>query len=158
MLTVWRIVTQRFAETAFSGEGARLYGGRWNPKGVAMVYTAHTQSLAILEMLVQDSPLRARYVMIPARIPERLIQSIEMADLPRDWRDVSARVELQRIGAAWCADQSSAVLAVPSAVVPAESNYLVNPGHPEFDSILIGTREQWLTDQRLLRRAATNDI
>lgn len=70
MLTIWRAVTQRYADTAFSGEGARPYDGRWNSKGVAMVYTAQTQSLALLEKLVQDPPLRAHYVMIPARFPK----------------------------------------------------------------------------------------
>ncbi|AFT90069.1 RES family NAD+ phosphorylase [Paraburkholderia phenoliruptrix] len=155
MLTVWRVVTERYADTAFSGEGARLYGGRWNPKGVAMVYTAHTQSLALLEMLVQDSPLRAHYVMIPARFPERIVERIDPAGLPADWRDISARGELQQVGATWSQTGTSAVLAVPSAVVPAESNYLINPHHADFVHVEIGAREEWLTDPRLLRRAAT---
>ena len=72
MRTVWRLVTARFADTAFSGDGARLYGGRWNRKGVPLVYAAGSQSLAMLEMLVQDEPLRARYVMIRVRIPEQV--------------------------------------------------------------------------------------
>lgn len=141
MLTVWRVVTERYADTAFSGEGARLYGGRWNPKGVAMVYTAHTQSLALLEMLVQDSPLRAHYVMIPA-------------SLPADWREITARGELQQLGATWPQMRTSAVLAVPSAVVPAETNYLLNPDHTDFVHVGIGAHEELLTDPRLLRRAA----
>ena len=66
---LWRLVTPRFARTAFSGEGARLYGGRWNRKGVPMVYTAGSLSLAVLEMLVQDEPLRARYRTIAATLP-----------------------------------------------------------------------------------------
>jgi len=74
MLTVWRLVTARFADTAFSGDGARLYGGRWNRKGVPLVYAAGSQSLAMLEMLVQDEPLRARYVMIRVRIPREVSQ------------------------------------------------------------------------------------
>jgi RES domain-containing protein len=157
MLTVWRVVTERYADTAFSGEGARLYGGRWNPKGVAMVYTAHTQSLALLEMLVQDSPLRAHYVMIPARFPERIVERIDAASLPADWRDISARGELQQVGATWSRTRTSAVLAVPSAVVPAESNYLLNPEHPDFVHVEIGAREEWLTDPRLLRRATATE-
>jgi RES domain-containing protein len=157
MLTVWRVVTERYADTAFSGEGARLYGGRWNPKGVAMVYTAHTQSLALLEMLVQDSPLRAHYVMIPARFPERIVERIDLASLPADWRDISARGELQQVGATWSQTRTSAVLAVPSAVVPAEFNYLLNPDHPDFVHVEIGAREEWLTDPRLLRRAAVRE-
>ncbi|OLL28547.1 hypothetical protein BTH42_27085 [Burkholderia sp. SRS-W-2-2016] len=155
MLTAWRVVTERYADSAFSGEGARLYGGRWNPKGIAMVYTAQTQSLALLEMLVQDAPLRARYLMIPAHIPEEIVERLDPASLPRDWRDLTARTELQRVGAAWTQKRTSAVLAVPSAVVPAETNYLLNPNHPDFALITPGTRDEWLTDPRLLRRSVT---
>ncbi|HEY6044894.1 MAG TPA: RES family NAD+ phosphorylase, partial [Nitrosospira sp.] len=57
--TVWRIVTQRFAASAFSCEGPRSFGGRWNRKGESIIYTAQSRSLAFLEMLVQDEPLRA---------------------------------------------------------------------------------------------------
>ena len=153
MRTVWRVVTQRYADTAFSGEGARLYAGRWNPKGLAMVYTAQTQSLALLEMLVQDAPLHARYVMIPARVPEQIVVHIDQTILPADWRELSARNDLQQIGATWIHAGTSAVLAVPSAVVPAEFNYLINPAHPDYALLEIGTRTEWLTDQRLMRRA-----
>ncbi|MDR5760580.1 RES domain-containing protein [Caballeronia sp. LZ035] len=156
-VTAWRVTTERFADSSFSGEGARLYGGRWNPKGLALVYTAQTQSLALLEMLVQDSPLRARYIMIPARIPESLIGRVDSASLPNDWRDLEARNELQEIGAAWARNQTSAVLAVPSSVVPAETNYLLNPIHPDFPLIAIGSRDEWETDPRLLRRVARKD-
>ena len=63
---VWRITTRRFANQAFTGEGARLYGGRWNRVGQPLIYTAESRSLALLEMLVQDDPLRAHYVLVPA--------------------------------------------------------------------------------------------
>ena len=130
-MNVWRLVTARFADNAFSGEGARLYGGRWNRKGAALVYTAESQSLAMLEMLVQDEPLRARYVIIQARIPKGLkIRQIELAQLPPDWRTISARTQLQAIGSAWAQEQSTAVLAVPSVVIPGETNYLFNPFIP----------------------------
>ena len=102
MLTVWRLVTARFAQTAFSGEGAKRYGGRWNRKGVPMVYTSGSRSLAMLEMLVQDNPLRAHYVAIPATIPARVvIERLSPDDLPPDWRDPAAREQLQAIGTAW---------------------------------------------------------
>jgi RES domain-containing protein len=153
MRTVWRVVTQRYADTAFSGEGARLYGGRWNPKGLAMVYTAQSQSLALLEMLVQDAPLHASYVIIPVRVPEQIVAHIDQTTLPTDWRELSARNDLQQIGAAWIRSGTSAVLAVPSAVVPAEFNYLLNPAHPDYKLLEIGTHMEWLTDQRLMRRA-----
>lgn len=154
MLTVWRMVTVRFAGSAFSGEGARLYGGRWSDKGVPLIYTAASQSLAMLEMLVQDSPLRARYVMIPARIPQAVrIERLNMqALLPANWRDISAREELQAIGAQWVQKKTSAVLAVPSAVIPDETNYLLNPLHADFKRIEIGKPQKFITDLRLIRK------
>ena len=85
--TVWRITTSRFVDSAFSGEGASLYGGRWNPKGYKLVYAAQSQSLALLELMVQDDPLRANYVLIPAFIPADLPQTrIEADQLPEHWR------------------------------------------------------------------------
>lgn len=152
MLTVWRLVTARFARSAFSGEGARLYGGRWNRKGVPFVYTAGTQSLAMLEMLVQDEPLRARYVMIEARIPKGVqIDRIRVEDLPADWRSMAVREKLQDIGTAWARKRGAAVLAVPSAVIPAEGNYLLNPLHPDFRRIRVGKPQRFETDLRLIK-------
>lgn len=152
MLVVWRLLTARFARTAFSGEGARLYGGRWNRKGVAMVYTAGSQSLAMLEMLVQDEPLRARYVMISATVPTKLkIERLAPQQLPADWRDPAAREHLQTVGTDWIRRGSSAVLAVPSVVIPAESNYLLNPHHLSFGRIEIGRAQEFVTDLRLIR-------
>lgn len=152
MLTVWRLVTARFAKSAFSGDGARLYGGRWNRKGVPLVYTAGSQSLAMLEMLVQDEPLRARYVTIEARIPKSVtIDRIRIEGLPSDWRNIAAREKLQAMGTEWARKRSAAVLAVPSAVIPAESNYLLNPLHTEFRRIRIGKPEKFETDLRLIK-------
>lgn len=152
-LTVWRLVSARFADDAFSGEGARLYGGRWNRKQVPMVYTAATQSLAMLELLVQDDPLRARYVMIPAFIPADLpIEHVGVDTLPEGWREMAARGHLQQIGSDWARSARSPVLAVPSAVIPSESNYLLNPLHPAFGRIQIGPALAFITDLRLIRR------
>jgi len=152
-LTVWRLVTRRFADTAFSGEGARLYGGRWNRKGLSMVYTAGSQSLAMLEMLVQDEPLRANYMMIPATLPDMLvIEHIDATQLLTDWRDPAARQPLQSIGSDWATRRNSAILAVPSVVIPAETNYLLNPTHPAFAEIEIGLAQPFITDLRLIKR------
>jgi RES domain-containing protein len=150
---VWRIVTARRARTAFSGEGARLYGGRWNPKGAPVVYTAENRALAMLEMLVQDEPLRARYVVIPATLPDGLpIERVEAAKLPSDWRAPRRLDDTRAIGAAWAASKRTAVLAVPSAILPEETNYLLNPVHAEFRRIRIGKARALLTDARLPRR------
>jgi RES domain-containing protein len=153
MLSVWRITTARFARSTSSSEGARLYGGRWNPEGVPMVYTAGNRSLAMLEMLFQDQPLRARYMIIEARIPKGIIiDRVKVDDLPSDWRDMSARAKLQAIGGEWAFKHSSAILAVPSAIVPGESNYLINPLHRDFKQIKFGKPALVETDLRLIRR------
>ncbi len=155
MPTVWRIVTARFAEAAFSGEGARRYGGRWNRKGVLVVYTAGSQSLAMLEMLVQDQPLRACYMMIPAEIPPGLeIEQVDIDRLPSDWRDPAALEALRAIGNEWEARLATVVLAVPSTVIPSETNYLLNPRHPDFAQIAIGEPRELVTDLRLRKLKA----
>lgn len=150
MRTVWRITTARFAQTAFSGEGARLYGGRWNPKGWEVVYTAESQSLALLELMVQDAPLRANYVLIPAQLPVELPETrINVNQLPDDWRTLRSRDVLQAKGVAWLESGQTAVLNVPSVVVPAERNYLLNPRHPDFARIVLGQPQLLQTDTRL---------
>ena len=153
MLTVWRLLTARFVHSAFSGEGARRYGGRWNRKGVPVVYTAGSQSLAMLEMLVQDEPLRARYAMVPATLPKNLkIERVTRDQLPAGWRGPEARERLQGIGSDWARRRSSAVLAVPSVVIPTETNYLLNPLHAAFARIGIGKAQAFVTDLRLIRK------
>lgn len=153
MPTVWRITTARFAASAFSGEGARLHGGRWSAKGWPVIYTAQSQSLALLEMMVQDLPLRAHYVLIAAHLPADLPQTrIELRALPSDWRSPGTREGLQRLGQDWLERGATAVLNVPSAVLPAERNCLLNPHHPDFARIRLGPAEALQTDRRLLRK------
>ena len=138
---------------AFSAEGARLYGGRWNPHGLRVVYTASSRSLAILEMLVQDQPLRARYVIIPARIPSKVrIERISASTLPRYWATAGRTDDLRAIGADWIKRAKTAILRVPSAVVPNEFNYLLNPAHPEFARINRVEVETPTTDRRLVQK------
>ena len=150
MTRVWRIVTKRRASFAFTGEGARRYGGRWNRKGIPLVYTAESQALAMLEMLVQDEPLRAAYVVFPVEFSDRLrIERIELKQLPKNWREPEQIEFLRELGTNWAKNQKSAVLAVPSAVIPSETNYLLNPLHPRFNQIIIGKSVPFITDPRL---------
>ncbi len=152
--TVWRIVTRRFITSAFSGEGARLYGGRWNRPGKSVVYTAESRSLALLEMLAQDDHLRAHYALIPAHLPANLsVEQIEASALPDNWRSLGARNQLQAIGGEWLREARSCVLIVPSAVMSAEHNFLINPLHDDFRRIVQGEAEMLETDLRLLRDA-----
>jgi len=152
MPTGWRLVKSKHAAQAFDGEGARLYGGRWNAPGTRMVYAAETAALAVLEMLVhlQKSSLLSSYVLFALHFEEASVVRLDRSRLPADWRAFPAPPELQRIGDAWARDRSSAVLAVPSAILPKESLYLLNPEHPGFDAIVIDPAEPFQLDRRLL--------
>jgi len=151
--TAWRITKRKHAKAAFSGSGARKYGGRWNSPGTAIVYTAESQSLAVLEMLVHlDGPeLLQRYVLIGVKIEESLVREVGPADLPRNWRADPAPVGLRKVGDEWIASGVSPVLRVPSTLVPAESNFLLNPAHPDCSKLVIGDLIGFHFDQRLAK-------
>jgi len=149
-ITSWRVVKHRFAATAFDGEGARRFGGRWNSAGRSMVYTAATTSLALLELLVNaDAGLLPHYLAIPVVFDEDVVEPFDRAHLPRTWRSHPAPHELKRLGNRWLDEGRSCVLEVPSAVVPHESNYLLNPAHYAFASVLFGEPIGVETDPRL---------
>ena len=152
MLTAWRIVKARYAAAAFDGEGARVEGGRWNSPGSPMVYTAGSAALAALEMLVhlgRGATLPA-YVLIACSFDEALVTHADRARLPAHWRAYPAPPELQLLGDAWLRSGVSAVLEVPSAVIPTEPNYLLNPRHPDFGSIVRSAPQRFEFDLRLL--------
>lgn len=156
MTRVWRLVKSRFAATAFDGEGARRQAGRWNSEGTPVVYAASTVSLAALELLVhadvEDMP--PGYVVIPVDIPQSVrIESVEISTLPKRWRDSAPYPrQCQSLGDAWIASKRTAVLTVPSVVVPMERNYLLNPAHPDFRKLVIGKPEIFRFDARLMPR------
>lgn len=151
MVEAWRIVKTRHSATAFDGEGARLYGGRWNSIGVPMVYTAATISLAMMEMLVHldQSAASLGYSLIRVEIDADLISQLDTAQLPTHWTEPSAANQLKAIGDSWVAEGSSVVLKVPSAVVPQESCYLINPIHPDFRKLKIHRPQPTWFDPRL---------
>ena len=152
-----RIVKARHAAQAFSGEGAKRFGGRWNGPGVAMVYTAGSASLAILEMLVHlpAHELLKRYVLFDVTFDDSLVTAIHPATLPRVWRRSPPPIAVQHIGDKWIAGGRSVILRVPSVVVPTESNYLLNPAHPDFATLVIGPRHAVQIDPRLIKTPAS---
>ncbi|MGB6265894.1 MAG: RES family NAD+ phosphorylase [Candidatus Acidiferrales bacterium] len=150
----FRIVKQYLAQRAFDGEGARLYGGRWNSPGVAIVYTAESRSLAALELLVHLESAEAlqSYVLFEVRIEPLLIQTLDVRGLLGGWRAEPPMKEVQAIGDRWVAAGESAVLKVPSAVIPEENNFLLNPAHADFGEIRIGGAQPFRLDPRVARQ------
>lgn len=152
-VTTWRIVKRKHAKMAFTGEGSRLFGGRWNSPGSALVYTAQSQSLAALEMVVHlDSfELLKAYVLFEVRIDASLITQIAPSTLPGNWREDQPPPALSEVGDRFIAEASSAVLRVPGVLVPGEDNFLINPQHEDFRKIRVGPPIPFRFDPRLIR-------
>ncbi len=151
MPTAWRIVKARHARAAFSGQGAADYGGRWNSRGVAVIYVSLTKSLAALETLVHlNPPARFKFVVFQLQFDDALVEEFPAKKLPADWRVEPPPPSTQRIGDAWVRQARSAVLALPSVIIPSERNFLLNPAHPDFKKISIGKPAPFEFDPRLL--------
>jgi RES domain-containing protein len=149
MPQAWRIVKEKHAASAFTGEGAARAGGRWNSRGVRVVYASSTLSLAALENLVHlNPPLLFKYVAFPIEFGEALVAS--PGKLPADWVLEPPGPAGKAIGDAWVRAETSAVLAVPTVLIPSEINYLLNPAHPDFKKISIGRPQPFAFDPRLL--------
>lgn len=131
----------------WDGTGAALYGGRWNPPGVPVIYAAGSLSLAMLERLVQRRNLDGTILVEAAADDDILIEDL-MSNPPADWRALGSS-EAQAAGARWAAGGRSALLRVPSALVPREPNYVVNPAHPDAARIRASMPEMLEWDPRL---------
>ncbi|HEY8226028.1 MAG TPA: RES domain-containing protein [Pyrinomonadaceae bacterium] len=148
----WRLTRKAHADKPLDGEGARRYGGRWNHPGTAVVYTSESLSLAVLEYLVNLSiiDLPDDLVSIQFEFSETLSRSeVRVKDLPATWRTYPAVEELKDIGDEWVRLTRTAILVVPSAVIPNERNYVINAAHPESQEIVVIAAEPFALDPRL---------
>ena len=134
-LMAWRLVKEKHAGNAFDGEGARRFGGRWNTRGSSVVYLSSSLSLAALELFVHltAEDARLRLLAIPVGIPEDLaMEELSMSELPEEWRSEPASDACKVLGSEWLEAGKTLLLKVPSVIVPHESNYVLNPKHPDF--------------------------
>ncbi len=149
MPEAWRIVKRRHAATAFDGAGAARTGGRWNSRGVPVVYASQSQALAALESLVHlNPPVLFKYVAFRLTFPDALVE--ESRKLPPDWQAEPPPPSTKAIGDLWVREARSAILVLPSVIIPAETNFLLNPAHPDFAKIKIGKPRPFAFDPRLL--------
>ena len=152
MTIAWRLVKTRHAGAAFDGEGARLYGGRWNQPGTAVVYLGGSAALCALETFVHlaRSDRALSFVLSEVRIPDGVaIERLEKDRLPPNWREEPAPPATMAIGTRWSAQKRSAILEVPSAIVPMESNYLLDPAHPDAARIVVSPPKPFSFDPRM---------
>lgn len=152
-MKLFRIVKTKHLATAWSGSGAQLYGGRWNPPGKPVVYLATSISLAILEIMVhlQSSMLLQAYTLLSIEVPEEMLPALDASALSDDWKDPSPPDSTQSLGETWLQAGESVGLRVPSVIVPSEFNAIMNPQHADFAALLESVRnEPMIFDARLL--------
>jgi RES domain-containing protein len=142
---VYRLGAER--HPIWDGTGAALVGGRWNPPGVSVIYAASTLSLAMLERLVQRRNL-GDTLLVEAEVPDDLVWDDLMADPPLGWRALGSP-EAVAAGAAWAEAGRTALLRVPSALVPREANWVINPRHPAAARVRVAAPEVLEWDARL---------
>jgi len=135
------------------GTGAAMYGGRWHSKGIYILYTAATPSLALLESVVHLSTVvTTGFCMISINIPEDKIQELYVSELPSGWYLNPAPNSLKFFGDSFIKDNKFLALKIPSAIMHEESNYLLNPNHPNFSQVEVVSKRTIPIDERLLRR------
>jgi RES domain-containing protein len=152
-MRIWRICRARYAAEAFSGHGARRFGGRWNTPGVPMVYASTSLALAAIELFVHLEPNLQPddLVAIAAMLPEaEPAQRLEPASLPPDWWTDNFE-PLRAIGDKWIREKTSLAMEVPSAALRMEWNVLVNPLHPAITELKIEPTQPFHFDARMFR-------
>ena len=150
---VWRLVKTKYASSAFDGEGARLFGGRWNSVGTRVAYAASNSALAVLEVLVHldGTTALSAYSLVEAALPEGTIEDVDIASLEPGWNGSPVPPHAQAIGDEWVRAGRSLALRLPSAIVPRGSNILLNPMHRDFGRFEVVLVEPFSFDPRLLR-------
>ncbi len=152
--SAWRIVRADRAKHAFTGDGSRLLGGRWNSRGVAVIYASEHESLAALELLVHTMPLSPldRFLSFRVEWDDKLTEYFPIKGLPAAWNAEVPTDATMSIGDQWVHEQRSVALALPSLLSTSELNFLLNPNHPQFKRVKIGKPIDYRFDSRLLRR------
>jgi len=149
-MRVYRLASRRYP--ANDGLGASLYGGRWNEKGTPAIYAAASRALCALEVLANAYELAADYAVTPIELPDDLaLITLSSGDLPSGWNSAEPVTATAELGTAWAQRLESAVLVVPSAVIPQEQNYVLNPRHAEFSKLRFLRSEPFYFDDRLQR-------
>ena len=152
MIVAWRLIKARHAAIAFDGEGARLEGGRWNPKGVPVVYLSDHPALATIETFVhlKNAATKIEFVMFRVEIPAEVsVLELPVATLPASWRDEPPTLETMAVGERWVREGKSAILKIPSVLVPVAANFVLNPRHPEAAKVRTDQGEKFSFDPRM---------
>ncbi|MDX5628733.1 MULTISPECIES: RES domain-containing protein [unclassified Brenneria] len=150
----YRLIKTAYASEAWTGYGAKQYGGRWNHKGYPAIYVSTSISLAALEILVHVSKeaILEQYSLFSIDIPDDEVASLAPEFFPDNWRQDPAPVSTMDIGTGWLQSAEGVALIIPSSIIPAENNAILNPNHSGFTPCLNSTRElPFFFDRRLMK-------
>jgi len=149
---VYRFCNKRRAND-LSGTGAKIAGGRWNPKGVAVLYTAENRSLAMAEFwahVSQKANQPTNICVVEIKVPNSaLITPVNLSNLPSTWRDIPPPKRLQRAGERWVRNNHNLILKVPSVIMPLEHNYILNTAHQDMSGVKIQSIDDYVWDPRM---------
>jgi RES domain-containing protein len=152
--SAWRVDNRKWSAQSLDGIGAALEGGRWNSSGVPAVYASEHLAMAAQEKFVhlpRPLPKSSRYVKFRIRFGGLAVTRMDLHKLPRDWRAEPVPESTRKIGDAWIAAGKTPILAVPSVLYPEETNYVLNPAHPDFQKIKFSAAEPFVFDPRMAR-------
>ncbi|MDA8239220.1 MAG: RES family NAD+ phosphorylase [Nitrospiraceae bacterium] len=139
MISCYRLVIKDYAAFALTGNSAAEHPGRWNHRGYRAVYAAESRALASLELYVNlgdEDVINLEFSLFALHIPQEVrITDLKLKDLPNDWRSIPPSDSTRDIGTKWLAKGETAALTVPSIIIPEEKNFILNPGHPDFQKI-----------------------
>lgn len=152
--SAWRIDRLKWADSSFDGSGAAKEGGRWNSPGVRVVYCSRNLAMAVQEQYIHlPKPVPRTLQLVKFRIEfgKLAMATIFAADLPDNWAVFPPAEFTQQMGDAWAASGRTSILAVPSALIPEEVNYLLNPQHRDFPRIVVSPAQPFALDGRIAR-------
>ena len=154
-MRLWRIDRLAFPDK-FSGAGSYKTPGRWHHRGNRVIYTSWTASLAALEYLAHLDPdvIPVDISLLEIDAPDDISveRCVDPSTLKPDWRKIHLALELQDFGTQWLLECRTVLLAVPSAIISVETNYLVNPAHPEISRLRVISEVPFSYDPRLLKK------
>jgi RES domain-containing protein len=153
-MIVFRLIKKKYSHD-WGGKGAELIGRRWNSKGVPMIYASESRSLCTVEVAV-NLPMGVfptGFEMISIEIPDHItIKEIKESDLPAGWKEFPFIELTQHLGNEFIIQNEFLAMKVPSAVIPGDFNYLLNPRHPDFEKIQVIKNEPYEFDERFFQR------
>lgn len=152
MIVAWRLVKEKYKEMPFDGEGARRHGGRWNHPGTVVLYLSESLALVALEIFVHlgNAAKDIAFVAFRLEIPEEVeITIFPTRQLPSNWRSEPPPYEAKQIGTDWVKEGKTAILRLPSVIIPTENSFVINPAHRDFKKLSIGKAQKFYFDPRM---------